>query len=269
MSSKPNPSDPSETMVIRKLNDNIVTCSVPFLRFGHIKFGGRGTIVKMQSGALAVFSPTALTPEVKEMVDSMGEVKYITALDIEHHIFLGPWNRAYPQAKVLCPEGLPGKRAKQKNDDVPFSVVFRAVDKESITVDPEFDAEFEFEFVHSHANKEIVFNWKPGKTLIEADLLFNLPATEQFSKTGQSPTSGILTKLFTTLGHTSGAAKGQQRIVWHAMSAGDRPGFAKSMAKINAWDFDRIIPCHGDVIETDGKGIFQKIMAWHLQGKKV
>jgi len=39
--------------------------------------------VKLQSGGVAVFSPVSLTPEVKETVNAMGEVKYITAMDIE------------------------------------------------------------------------------------------------------------------------------------------------------------------------------------------
>lgn len=39
--------------------------------------------VRLQSGALAVFSPVALTEDVKKKVAEMGEVKYITALDAE------------------------------------------------------------------------------------------------------------------------------------------------------------------------------------------
>jgi len=267
MTSKLIPSNPSEVMVIRQITKNITTLSVPFSRFGHIHVGGRGTLVKLQSGGVAVFSPVALTPEVKETVSSMGEVKYIAALDIEHHIFLGEWNKAYPNAKVIGPEGLPEKRAKQKNEDVPFSVIFTAKGKESTKVDAEFDAEFDYEFVDGHMNKELVFNYKPDRTLIEADLMFNLPATEQYSKTGISATSGILTRLFSALQNTQGKAMGQQRLIWYGTSAGDRPSFQKSMRKINAWDFDRIVPCHGDVIESNGKGIFEKVLAWHLEKK--
>jgi hypothetical protein len=40
------------------------------------------------------------------------------------------------------------------------------------------------------------------------------------------------------------------------------------MERINKWGFNRIIPCHGDVMEGDGKGIFEKVMKWHLEGKK-
>ncbi|KAF2112611.1 hypothetical protein BDV96DRAFT_580010 [Lophiotrema nucula] len=265
MASKLIPSNPEQVMVIRDLVPNTVTTfSVPFLRFGRIKVGGRGTAVRLQNGSVAVFSPVALTDEVKAKISSMGEVRYITAMDIEHHIFIGPWHQAYPNAKVIGPEGLPEKRQKQGNENVPFSTVFKA--KQPATIDPEFDAEFDYEYVYGHINKELVFNHKPTKTLIEADLLFNLPATEQFSKTGQDAGSGILTKIFCYLQSTKG--KAQQRVIWYGTSSGDKPGFTQSVAKINGWDFDRIVPCHGDVIESGAKGIFSRIMAWHLEQSK-
>ena len=95
-------------------------------------------------------------------------------------------------------------------------------------------------------------------------MMFNLPAREQFSKTGQDPTSGFLTKMFIGFQNTMGAATWQKRFLWYAASSSDRLGFNQSAAKIASWDFDRIIPCHGDVIETDGKGIFKKVFEWHL-----
>lgn len=86
MTSKLIPSNPAEVMVIRDVVPRtITTCSVPFARFGRIKVGGRGTIVRLQNGSVAVFSPVALTDEVKQKVAEMGEVKYITALDFEVH----------------------------------------------------------------------------------------------------------------------------------------------------------------------------------------
>jgi len=268
MTSKLIPSDPSKVMVIRKLSPAITTLSTPFWRFGHLKVGGRGTIVRLQNGSLAVFSPVALTPEVKETVAELGEVKYLVALDIEHHIFLGPWHEAYPSSKVLGPEGLLEKRKAQKNEDVPFAHVFTAKNKASVTIDPEFDAEFDYEYVDGHNGKELVFLHKPSKTLIEADLIFNLPATEQFSKTGVPATTGFLTKLFTALNSTQGAAKGQKRFIWYATSTANRASFNESVKRINGWDFTQIIPCHGDVIEEDAKGIFQKVLEWHLAAAK-
>ncbi|KAH7379397.1 hypothetical protein DE146DRAFT_317272 [Phaeosphaeria sp. MPI-PUGE-AT-0046c] len=268
MSSKLVPSDPAKVMVIRDVVPRVITTlSVPFWRFGKVKIGGRGTIVRLQSGALAVFSPVALTDDVKAKVSSLGEVKYIAALDAEHHIFLGPWHQAYPSAQVMGPETLPEKREKQNNEPVPFAFVF-SKSKPITSISPEFDAEFDWEYVPSHLNKELVFHHRPTKSLITADMFFNLPATEQFSKTGVDATSGIFTRIFGAMQSTAGSAIWQKRTIWYGISRGDRTGFNQSVARINGWGFERIIPCHGDVIEGEGKGVWEKIFGWHLDAAK-
>lgn len=193
------------------------------------------------------------------------KVGYIAALDFEHHIFVSEWAKAYPSAVLLAPEGLPEKREKSpQTAGQNFKHVWTQKNKNDMKVDPEFDSEFEYEYVCAHANKELVFCHKPDRTLIEADMMFNLPANEQFSKTGQSPTSGALTRLFIGLQNTTGLATWQKRFLWYAASSGDRPSFNQSAKRIGSWDFDTIVPCHGDVIESGGKGIFQKIFEWHL-----
>lgn len=274
MSDKLVPSNPEEVMVIRDLSPNIVTLSVPFLRFGTIKFGGRATIVRLTCGSLAVFSPVALTPTVTSKLQSLGgNVAYIAAPDLEHHIFLSQWAEAYPKARLITPEGLAEKRAEQNKTDpkitpLTFGTIFTKENRATIKIDPEFDADFEYEYVDVHPNKEIVFLYKPEQTMIEADLLFNMPATEQYSKTGIDPSSGFATKLFGAMQHTRGDALGQRRFWWYAFSKSDRPGFNASIKRIAAWDFKTIIPCHGDTITTDAKGIFEKVAQWHLEGKK-
>lgn len=222
--------------------------------------------VRLQSGALAVFSPTALTPEVKATVQKLGnQVQYIAATDMEHHIYMSDWANAYPQAALLGPEGLQEKREKNaQTAGQSFKHIWTKDNRRDKTVDVEFDREFDVEFVSSHANKELVFCHKPSRTLIEADLMFNLPATEQFSKAGESPTSGILTRLFNAMGNAHGSAIWQKRFLWYGASSSNRSDFNQSVKRINAWNFDRIIPCHGDVIESDGKTAFQRLFRWHL-----
>ncbi|KAK5713519.1 hypothetical protein LTR15_011219 [Elasticomyces elasticus] len=262
------PSDPERVMVIRSLTSTLKIFSVPFLRFGRIKLGGRGTVVQLASGNLAVFSPVALTETVKKELALMGtgQIKYITALDQEHHIFLSPWHEAFPDAKVIAPETLPAYRSKQNYPEIPKEnwVLFRKNQPQTWKVGEEFDSEFDSEYVSAHQNQEIVFNHRPTRTLIQADLLFNLPATEQHSKAGVSATSGLLTKLFVGINNTKGEATWQKRFIWYAISSGDRTGFNKSVGRINQWDFERIVPCHGDVIEKGGKGVFEKVFGWHL-----
>jgi hypothetical protein len=232
--------------------------------------------VKLQTGSIVVFSPVALTPAVRSKLTSISAkppTTYLIAPDIEHHMQLSSWASAFPSAHIIAPEGLAEKRAEMNKKDktcsiLDFATIFTAKNKLNTKVSEEFDAEFEYEFVDAHMNKELVFHHKPSKTLIEADLLFNLPATEQYSKTGQDANSGVLTKFWNSLNNTRGDAKWQKRMLWYVLSSSDRDGFGESMKRINAWGFENIVPCHGDTILGDGKGIFQKVAEWHLQGKK-
>lgn len=256
------PQDPEKVTVLNRVTPTILTFSSPFMRFGRIKIGGRATVVKLATGNTAIFSPVALTKSVKSEVEALGPIKYIIASDQEHHIFLEEWHKAYPEAKVLGPDSLPEYRQKQGYFAIPDPRWLSAKKGENVSVDADFDKEFDIAYVPAHANKELVFNHRPTKTLIEADLLFNLPATEQFSKSGVSPTSGFLTNLFVSINNVKSVW--QQRFLWYAASASDRPDFNKSIGVIEKWDFDRIIPCHGDVIETGGKAIFQRVFKWHL-----
>lgn len=264
------PSDPAKVMVIRDVTPQITTFSTPFLRFSRIKIGGRGTLVKLASGNLAIISPVALTDDVRATISAKGgSLKYIVAPDIEHHIFVTPWARAFPDAEVIGVEGLPEKRESDPaTKGVKFHHVYSASNQRDLKVSDEFDREFAAEFVHAHQNKELALLHRPSRTLIEADLLFNLPATEQFSKSGQAATSGLLTKLFGAIMNTRGDATWQKRALWYGAAGKDRLAFKESAARISAWDFDRIVPCHGDVIETGGKAKWDNLVSWFKDAKK-
>jgi hypothetical protein len=234
------------------------------------------TIVKLTSGALAVFSPVALTDEVKaKVIELGGNVGYLIAGDLEHHIFLTQWKTEYPTAKLIGPKGLPERR-KTMNDPMigkeEFDFVYDETNAHSAAISDEFAADFEVEMVDAHPNKEIVLFYKPEKVVIEADLMFNLPPTEQYSKASEAEKKGggILKKIFYSLNSTAGPAKGHKRLLWYAISNGgkNRAGFNESAKRIYGWDFNTLIPCHGDTIEGTGKEVFGKIFDWHLNGKK-
>lgn len=196
-----------------------------------------------------------------------GLVAYIIAPDLEHHIFLTAWSDAFPSAHIIAPEGLAEKRAQQHAADksisnVPIHTVFTRADKAKIRVTEEFDADFDYEFVDVHPNRELVFLHRPSKTLIQADLMFNLPATEQYSRSGIDATTGFFTRLFARLQ----SANWQKRFLWYVLSARDREGFNASVRRIRAWGFENVVPCHGDVIVGGGKEVFEAAFEWHLRG---
>ncbi|KAH6628527.1 hypothetical protein F5144DRAFT_604685 [Chaetomium tenue] len=276
MSSKLIPPNPDEVMVIRDITPNVVTFSVPFLRFGRIPIGGRGTLIRLTSGALAVFSPVAHTAAAAAKVASLGgDVRYLIATDIEHHIFLSEWAAAYPNAKLIGPEGLPEKRQATEGDPrigkEQFAVVVGKGNdgRDARVIGEDFGLDFEMEYFREHPNREVVFWYRPDKVVVQADLVFNLPATEQYSTVPEKerPKLGVLGKVFSSFQTTAGDALGMKRFLWYVASRNDRAGFNESVARMATWDFDTIVPCHGETIVGDGKAVFEKVFAWHLEGK--
>lgn len=262
------PADPAPRTVIRSLTSNITTISLPFSRFGRISLGARATLVRLSSGSLAVFSPVKLTEPVRAAVEELGGgkgVAYVVAPDIEHHIGVSEWKAAYPNAKLLGPEGLPEKRANQGKTET-FDVVFTK--GKEWKVDEEFDRDFEVEYVPAHPNREIAFLYKPDKVVIEADLMFNLPPDEQYSLAKSERTNNVLDRIFHAIAKTEGDLTWTRRFMWYAMSSSDREGFNASLRRIDAWDFDTVVPCHGDTMLGDGKERFRKVFQWHLENKK-
>ncbi|KAH8880290.1 hypothetical protein GQ53DRAFT_755268 [Thozetella sp. PMI_491] len=260
--------DISSLMVIRDVTPDITTLSIPvdFLG-GRARVGGRATVVRLQTGSLAVFSAVHLTPEVRAKLQSLGTVRYIVALNIQHHLHISAWAREFPDAHVVGMEGLPEKREqKPETAGVHFGTVFSAENKSSLRISDEFDAEFSYEYLEASMNKEIVFLHKPTRTLIEGDVIFNLPCKEQYSRTDEG-SSGLLNKLLVHMFQTSGSLDWQRRILWYGASKATRASVGESLKTIERWEFDRIIPCHGDTIETGGKAVFEGIAKMYLDSQ--
>ncbi|KKF92288.1 1-phosphatidylinositol phosphodiesterase [Ceratocystis platani] len=274
------PANPEAVVVFARPTANILTLSVPFLRYGRFPIGGRATVARLGDGSLAVFSPIALTPSVRSAVREFGgDVRYIIAPDIEHHMFLSAWKSAFPQAQLIGVEGLPEKRAAAaaargnglpqadsysdpQITDIPFTTVFQATNKATLSIGPAFDESFSYEYVDGHKNKELVFLHKADRVLIQADLIFNLPATEQYSKARQEfdeRTSSLRYKIFRSFLHTDVAHMTRPRI-WQHYMAENKESYKESMRRIADWNFDTIIPCHGDVMKGDGKQRFMSLM---------
>ncbi|KAJ7698667.1 hypothetical protein B0H17DRAFT_1196766 [Mycena rosella] len=93
-------------------------------------------------------------------------------------------------------------------------------------------------------NKDVAWFHKASKTLIVADLLsmFNLPGTEQYSKSNSSSRVPI----FGTLDPWGSVHK---HFVWGQGT--DKAAMTRDAKTVLGWAPERIIMCHGDVIEKD------------------
>ncbi|TBU42310.1 hypothetical protein BD309DRAFT_866649 [Dichomitus squalens] len=219
------------TLVIREVAENVWTFSRPFTLLGLFPTGGRSTAIRLQSGDVWILASTPLDDETKQKLSELGKVKYILAGNAFHYLFLKDYKAAYPDAKLIGPEALP----KRKKIDFTLDAVYSASNP-----DAQFGYEDEVYYFSSHANKDIAFLHKPSKTVIAADLLFNNPPNEQYSKSKDSPNSFLLSGLVPT-GRT------MRLFIWQKEE--NKAGMVRDAKTVASWDFVRYIPCHGDVIE--------------------
>ena len=239
----------------------------------------------MSNGGVMLFSPVAYTPEAAAVVSRLGGdtgVRYIVAPDIEHHIFISEWAKAFPDACIIGPQGLPEKRAATKGndpkinpDDTFFAVLADKREQPSSpqSIAPDFDADFGLVYFDMHPNKEIVLFYRPDSVLIQADLMFNLPAIEQYERVDASQRTGapghanFLNRLFCSFMKTEGDVTWARRFQWYAASKANRPRFSEAVQVVDGWPFEIMIPCHGETIEHDAKATFRKVFQWHLDSK--
>ena len=70
-------------------------------------FPTRMAVIRLRDGGLFVWSPVALTAELRAGVEALGAVRHIVAPNALHDLFLAEWGRAFPGAQLhaclLCP----------------------------------------------------------------------------------------------------------------------------------------------------------------------
>ncbi|KAJ7154726.1 hypothetical protein C8R46DRAFT_442630 [Mycena filopes] len=222
-------------LVIREVTPDITTFSKPFMRFHVLPFGGRSTAIRLSTGDVWVLASTPLTPLTKAAIDRLGPVRWIMGADAVHHMFLSQFKDAYPHAKVIGVEAL---IAKKKTEGWALDGAYGA---DAPGTEYGFEDEISSCYFSGFNNKDVAFFHIPSKTLVVADLLFNLPATEQYSKTKSSAKVPIFGKL-----DPWGSV--HKHFVWG--EGKDKAAMTRDAKTVLGWAPERAIMCHGDVIET-------------------
>jgi hypothetical protein len=190
--------------------------------------GARMTVMR-ESGNLLLHSPVAHEPELERALRALGEPRWLVAPNKVHHLFLGDWVKACPEAEPCAAPGLPEKRR-----DLSFRHVLGAEPP------PGWPASVKLEPIEGAPQmNEIAFLHAPSRTLVLTDLVFNV------TKDGRNRA-----RLFHRLVGATGRF-GPHRLVRTFVR--DRAALRRSLDRILAWDFDRVVMSHGEVLERDGR----------------
>ena len=214
--------------MFRQVAEGVYVFTVRF-QMGVMDLGGRMTAVRLQDGGLWLHSPVRFSPEAREAVDALGPVRFLVAPNLMHHVSLGDWAEAYPDAKVAAPAGLRRKRSDLRIDvalgDTAEAAWAPVLEQVRVQGMPKLD--------------ELLFFHRPSRTLFVTDLAFNIHQTESWFTRVYLKLNGAWRKLSPTL-LTRSLIK-------------DREALRASLARVLAWDVERVVVCHGDVLEQGGQ----------------
>lgn len=207
------------------------------MRFWGLETGTRMTLVRLPDGGLLVHSPVALDPTTDAAVAALGPVRVLVAPSKFHHVFVAQWHARHPGALLCCCPGLARRRP-----DVPWQRVLGDA--------PHDLWRGELDQVHFGARAledEVVFHHRRSRTLICADMVFNL---------ARHPS--LLTRLVARgLGQREPGATHLERLLIR-----DRAAARRQVDRMLAWDFDRILLAHGPPIAAGGREVLRRAYAW-------
>jgi hypothetical protein len=209
-------------------------------RFYGLEVGTRMNVVRLANGDLWLHSPVSLDPELRRELDGLGRVRFAVAPNRVHHLYAGETVRLYPEARLWLAPGL-----ERKRPDLAFAGIL------GDDAPPEWRGQIDQVFFRGRPyENEVVFCHRASRTLLLCDLAFNFGP-------GAHPVTRFLMRLIRSYG-----SFGPSRL--DPLLIRDRRAARDSLERILAWDFDRVVVAHGDVLERGGREALRAGYAWLL-----
>ena len=193
---------------------------------GLIRIPVRMTVLRLGDGRLILHSPVPISPELRGELETLGPVGFIV-VPRAHGKFAARASESFPAAQLLA-----APRAPWRRRSLAFGVSLAS------RVPAQWAGQIESLLVLGFPLQEVVLFHRPSRTLVITDLCFNIQRSS-------SPVARLFFRANGMWQHF-----GPSRMIRRLVT--DRVAFRQSLEHVLAWDFDRIVPGHGDVIQHAG-----------------
>jgi hypothetical protein len=185
------------------------------------------TVIRLRSGKLVIHSTAPFSAEDVAAIRALGEPGWVLDGVLRHDTFAEDGRAAFPEIPYLAPEGFAELAGFPTSPIAPPPTEWG---EELLAL----------EIQGAPSLRDNALLHVPSRTLILTELVFNFGDDEP-----------IWTELMLRVAVGGEHHPGMARPV--KASVKDEDAFKASMAAILAWDFERVIVGHGDVIERGGK----------------
>ncbi len=224
--------------MLTALHPDLHVLRVPYRAMG-LWVGRQLVIARLPGGGLWVHSPIPWSPALRDAVWQLGEVSDVVGPNRYHDECLREFQALYPLAEFHAAPGLARDRHDIRFTPEPLGNVappaWRGIIAQHLVAGmPRLN--------------EVVFLHRASRTLILADLAFNLGPDGHWLL-------ALIMKLDGIWGRFSPSRFGK-------FMMRDRAAVRASLDQILTWDFDRIVVGHGANIETHGKAALREAFAF-------
>jgi Domain of unknown function (DUF4336) len=206
-------------------------------RFLGLWLGTRMTVVRLPGGTLWLHSVVAVDDLRADEIQALGPVRHIVLPNLYHHVYVSDAIQRWPAARVHAPAAMRKKRPDLR------------IDAElSETPDAEWCGELLPVHIDGSVMDETVFVHRPSRSLVCADLIENFDSSPH-----------LATRLYLK------AAGLQHRVAFSRLLRPvyrDRRAARRSLERLLAIDFDRVVLTHGRVLDRGGPAAVREAYRW-------
>ncbi|CAK7901345.1 hypothetical protein CAAN1_11S02520 [[Candida] anglica] len=256
--------------VSSKIEDNIVITSGPFAIKDKLNVGSRMALFKYGTDII-VWSALPYGEQVIEALKLLSDepnpnVTHLIIPNNQHIMAAESFKVQFPNLKILSTEQV--DLGENVSVDYKFTneygnKVLQSKELQEIGIkEDSILNNFEFVYLSTHKNRELMVYEKKSKTLFGADLIFNVDydgKSEQYcEKTGYAPDHyqhagwSFITRYLNP----------DSRIgiyLMNRVSVSALPSSKEGLKAVYSLNFDRIVMCHGNIITQDAKEAFYKV----------
>ena len=223
--------------MLTALDDNLWEAEYA-LSVAGVQLGHRMTVIRLADNELMLHSPVPLADDLARELGELGEVRYVVAPSCFHDLFLESYFERFAGATFCSAPGM-----SEQHPGMGFEVVLY----------DQFPKYWSEELEHILIGgipkiNEVVFFHPASRTLIVADLVFNIQSS-----------SSWVTRAAMKLNRAYGKVTPSR---YFKSFVKDRRAFAASIERVLEWDFERIVVGHGSIVQSRGREMFSAAFDW-------
>jgi hypothetical protein len=204
------------------------------LRLVGLQIGRNVTIIRLTSGKLVIHSTAPFTARDVAKICALGEPAWLLDVTRFHDSCATKGRAALPGVEYLVPETFPNREQ------------LRATTLGEAPA--EWAGEVELRRIEGMPKvQEFAVYHRSSGTLIVGDVLFNFPEDATWW-------TKFAARWLLRLDRLVGMS-----LVFRSMIR-DKAAFHRSIEDILAWDFDRVIVGHGEIVERGGKALLRRVI---------